>query len=148
MEKNNQMKTYILDTSVVVKWFSGYIEDNNDTALRLRQNILQGEYAVIVPDLLFYEFANALRYNARFHVKDVHDAVKSVADMGFHVKGIEPDTLARAIEIAYKYNVTVYDTYFFALAQIENKPMITADYRFVERMKGFKNIIKLSDFVL
>lgn len=64
----------------------------------------------------------------------------------FYASG--PDTLARAIEIAYKDHVTLYDTYFFALAQIENKPKVTADYRFVERMKGNKNIIKLSDFVV
>jgi hypothetical protein len=31
------------------------------------------------------------------------------------------------------------------LSRIERKPLITADYKFVERMKGTKGIIKLSD---
>ncbi len=141
------MKAYILDTSVVVKWFSKYSEDDLETSLQIRQDILDGKYAVVVPTLMFYELANALRYNPRFDAKDVNEALSSVIEMGFEVKGIEAGTMARAVETAFKFHATVYDTYFLALSQTENKSLITADYRFVERMKGFKNIIKLSDFV-
>jgi len=39
----------------------------------------------------------------------------------------------------------VYDAYFLALSIKEGKPFITADYRFMGRVKGFREIIKLSD---
>lgn len=52
---------------------------------------------------------------------------------------------SRAIDIAFRFNVTVYDAYFMALSQIENKPFLTADYKFIKRVKGFKGVIKLSD---
>ncbi len=147
MEKNLTVNTYILDTSVVVKWFSSHSEDDRVASLRLRQDILNGECAVVAPTLLFYELANALRYNPRFNAKDVNDAVNSVMEMGFEVYGVEVDTMAQAVEMAFRFHVAVYDTYFLAVSQTKKKPLLTADYRFADRMKGFKNIIKLSDFV-
>ncbi|NOZ68158.1 MAG: type II toxin-antitoxin system VapC family toxin [Deferribacteres bacterium] len=139
------MKTYVLDTSVIIKWFSEYNEDDLDKALILRTRILQDKCSVIVPALMFYELANALRYNTRFTDEDVKDAVKSVIDMGFSVKDLEASVIARAVEIAFRYGVTVYDAYFLALSQIEKKPFITADYKFIKRIRGFKNIMRLSE---
>lgn len=139
------MKGCVLDTSVVIKWFSEYNEDGLDKALSLRDKILKGEYSATVPDLIFYELANALRYNPQFDIKDVKDAINSVIDLGFEIKGIDNFTQERAIETAYKFKVTVYDAYFLALSQIVNKPFITADYKFTERIRGFKNIIRLSE---
>ncbi|OGF62745.1 MAG: hypothetical protein A2Y62_06330 [Candidatus Fischerbacteria bacterium RBG_13_37_8] len=46
------------------------------------------------------------------------------------------------IEIAYAYNVSVHDSCYLALSQIEDKPFIIANYKFVERIKGFKRVIK------
>ena len=139
------MNKYVLDTSVVIKWFSEYAEDDLDKALGIRDNILGAEHSAIIPDLVFYELANALRYNSRFNEKDVIDAVNSVFDIGLDVKAIEPAIMRHAVKIAYKYNVTVYDSFFLALAQVENIPFITADYKFCKRLRHFKNIVKLSD---
>ncbi len=139
------MKGCVLDTSVVIKWFSEDNEDDIDKALSLRDKILKGEYPATVPDLIFYELANALRYNPQFDIKDVKDAINSVIDLGFEIKGIDEITLGHAVEAAYKFKVTVYDAYFLALSQIVSKPFITADYKFTERVRGFKNIIRLSD---
>ena len=138
------MRTYVLDTSVVIKWFSDYEEDDLDNALSLRDKILKDKCTIIVPDLIFYELANALRYNPRFTDKDVKDAVKSVIDIGFEVRELEEAVIARAVEIAFKYTVTVYDAYFLALSQLEKKNFITADYKFIKCIKGFKNILSLS----
>lgn len=145
MERSGQMKKFVLDTSVVVKWFSEYDEDDLDKALGLRSGVLEGTVAVIVPDLLFYELSNALRYNPRFTASDVKEAIQSVVDMGFEVKGIGAHIIDRAVEIAFDYNVTLYDSYFLALSQVEKKPLITADYKFYERVKRIKSIVKLSD---
>jgi len=47
----------ILDTSVVVKWFSE--EEYTDKALVIREKIRIGEERVVVPDLLLYELASS-----------------------------------------------------------------------------------------
>ena len=139
------MKQYILDTSVIIKWFSELDEDDLDKALNLRHEFLNRKCSISVPDLLFYELANALRYNDHFESQDVKDALKSVIDMGFVVVGIQANVINLAIDIAFKNNVTIYDSCFLALSQIEKMPLITSDYKFVDRIRGIKNIIRLYD---
>ena len=138
------MKGFVLDTSVVLKWFSEFGENDLPQAFQLRQALLDGSVTFTVPELLFYELSNALRYNPSLSSKDVREALDSVMDMGFVVKGVDKGVMADAISIAFRYGVTVYDAYFLALARTERKPLIIADYKFVERVKASKEIMRLS----
>jgi predicted nucleic acid-binding protein len=139
------MRGFVLDTSIILKWFSESGESDVDQALQLRESMLEGSVFFIVPDLLFYELANALRHNPKFSTKDVEQAVRSVFEMGLEVKSVNEEVMREAISLAFKHDVTVYDAYFLALSKREGKPFITADYRFMGRVKGFREIIKLSD---
>ncbi len=78
-----EMTGYVLDTSVIIKWFSTHGEEDLESALRLRDGLVSGNCTAVVPDLLFYELANALRYNPNFNCDDAKDAVAAVNDMGF-----------------------------------------------------------------
>lgn len=140
------MKRFVLDTSVVIKWFSEHGEDDLASALAIREGISEGTLEVAVPDLLFYELANALRFNPKFSADDVGQAVKSVHDMGFGIRPVEPAVLELSIDMALKFNLTVYDAYFLSLAQSEEQPLITADYKMAGRMKGAKYLMRLSEF--
>lgn len=139
------MRSFVLDTSVLLKWFSEFGESDLDQALQLRESMRVGTDIFTVPGLLFYELANALRHNPKFSTKDVEQAVHSVFDMGFEVRSVDEEVMREAISLAFKYQVAVYDAYFLALAKKEAKPFITADYRFMGRVKGFREIIKLAD---
>jgi predicted nucleic acid-binding protein len=139
------MKGFVLDTSVVLKWFSEFGETDLPQAIQLRQAMLDGSVLFTVPELLFYELSNALRYNPNFSSRDVQEALDSVIDMGLVVKGVDKRVMADAISIAFKYGVTVYDAYFLALSRVERKPLIIADYKFAEKIKASKEILRLSD---
>jgi predicted nucleic acid-binding protein len=89
--------------------------------------------------------ANALRYNPNLSAKDVNEALDSILDVGFEVRRADKKTMQDAINIAFKYNITIYDAYFIALSRVEGKPLITADYKLTERVKTIKGIIKLLD---
>ncbi len=141
------MRGFVLDTSVVLKWFSESGEGDLDQALQLRQSMLDRNVFFVVPDLMFYELANALRHNPNFSKEDVGRAVHSVFEMGFAVQGVDAGVMGEAISLAFKRNVTVYDAYFLALSRKEGKPFITADYRFMGRVKGIRGIIRLSDIL-
>lgn len=137
------MKEFVIDTSVVVKWFSKD-EDDSAIALHLRQEMLDGHCTLIAPDLLIYELANALKYNPNFTSKDVKASMDSVYNMGIDIRGVDNLVITHAIEIAFKFNATIYDACFMALSRIEKKPFLTADYKFAKRIKGFKDVIRLS----
>ncbi len=99
----------ILDTSVVVKWFSE--EDFTDKALEIRERIRMGEERVIVPDLLLYELANALKYNPSFDANDVSDALTSIFDMDVNIVTPMRGIINVAVSLAFEYDITVYDAF-------------------------------------
>jgi len=140
------MTGYVLDTSVVFKWFSESDETDLNNAYSLRRGILEGAYSVTVPDLLFYELANALRYNPGLSSEEVIAAVDAIFNLEFDVRSITTELASSAVRLAYSCNITVYDACFLALAQKEKKILITADYKFYERAKGEKRIVRLTDF--
>jgi predicted nucleic acid-binding protein len=75
MERKQKVKTRprVLDTSVVVKWFSSADEKDLEKSLMLRQEHIDNPGLFVIPDLLYYELANALRYNPRFSLNtDFH----------------------------------------------------------------------------
>ncbi|MFQ5685319.1 MAG: type II toxin-antitoxin system VapC family toxin [Candidatus Scalindua sp.] len=137
------MNEFVIDTSVVVKWFSKD-EDDSETALHLRQDMLDGYCTLIAPDLLIYELANVLKYNPNFTIKDVKVSMDSVYNMGIDIKRVDSLVITHAIEIAFEFNVTIYDACFMALSQIVKKPFLAVDYKFTKRIKGYKDIIRLS----
>ena len=92
------MKEFVLDTSVVLKWFSAFGESDLSKALRLRKEMLEGTVVFVVPELLFYEMANALRYNPKLSARDVNGALDSILDVGFEVRRVDKKTMQDAIK--------------------------------------------------
>lgn len=73
-------KVLVLDATVAVKWFTN--EPLRDKALLIRDKYVKGLVDLIAPGLLFYEVANALRYNPRFGVEEVKNALKALEKLG------------------------------------------------------------------
>src|SRR6266498_1518988 len=137
------MSGYVLDTSVVIKWLCAHDEGDLPAALRLRDEIVSGEHEVVVPGLLYCELANALRYNPNFVCDDVKMAMTAIEEMDLPVRVVDRQLLAKAVDIAFACDVTVYDSSFLALAEIERKQLVTADYRFFKRVAQLSSIIRL-----
>jgi len=74
---------YVLDASVVVKWFVE--EEGKEIALSIRDKFWRREIDIVVPDLLLYEISNALRYNPNLNEQDVKNAVDSIINMGIRI---------------------------------------------------------------
>jgi predicted nucleic acid-binding protein len=56
-----EKEALVLDASVIVKWFCE--EEYTDIALGIRKRFFNGVLNVVVPELMFYEVSNAIRYN-------------------------------------------------------------------------------------
>jgi len=59
-EKEEQVKDLVVDSSVVIKWFSD--EEDTEKALKIREDFLKGKNIIAVPDIQIYEIANALSH--------------------------------------------------------------------------------------
>ena len=132
----------ILDASVAVKWFT--MEPLRDKALIIRNKYVNGELDLEAPSLLYYEVANALRYNPRFGIEEVRSAVRALEDLAITIYDFKGELASRAVELAYRFGITVYDAAYVALAAIRNATLYTADKEVVVKVSS-ENVKHLSE---
>ncbi|GBC71180.1 hypothetical protein HRbin02_00959 [Candidatus Calditenuaceae archaeon HR02] len=135
-------KILVLDASVAVKWFN--VEPLRKEALTIRNRYANGEIDLIAPVLLHYEVANALRYNPRFGIEDVKTALKALEDMSITTYEFKGELRERAVELAYKFGITLYDAVYVSLAMLQNATLYTADKEVVAKVP-LTNIKHLSE---
>lgn len=141
------MKTYVIDASIAVKWYSAFVEDDLTNADRLLQNYVDGSCGFIAPTLIAYELANALRFNPNFNVTDVKRALSDFFDLQITLED-PTGYMDSALDLAFKYSLTIYDAVYAALSQTTGIPLITADYKFYSRAKSLPFIEALKDLKL
>jgi len=145
MAGESPVRAYIIDSSIAVKWFSQ--EAGTEAALVLRENAFSGKCRLEAPDLLLFELADALRFNSCFNADDVKLALGSILNMGISFHPAEGPLLSRAVDLAFRYRMTVYDGCFIALADIRGLTLITADEKLMEKAGNHAGLVRLSDAV-
>jgi predicted nucleic acid-binding protein len=137
-------RSVLLDSSVVIKWFRKD-EVLRDRAIQLRQAYLDGQLTIYVPDLLVYEIANVLRYKPDLDRAQVQQALESLYAMQIKIEDITAGVIRRAIEIAYSYDITVYDAAFVAMAEHLETDFITADEKLGQKLQNISYVRYLAD---
>jgi predicted nucleic acid-binding protein len=129
---------YVIDASVALKLFLP--EADSPLAERLVVRAPQ----LLAPDLLLIEAANGLWSNARRSrtntsaftdkAKFADEAIKILADG--RIELVDSDKLASlAFKLALELDHPVYDCTYLALAIEEDKVFVTADKRFLSRIR-------------
>ena len=120
MEKQEK----VVDASVIVKWFLN--EENSEKARMIKSDLESGNISIIVPELLFLEISNSLRYK-KVKEKNILVANKILFGAGFDVAKLSEWVMIKTIENSVRYNITVYDALYITLAQIHGTFLVTAD---------------------
>jgi predicted nucleic acid-binding protein len=123
---------WVLDSSVVIKWFIP--EADRPAALELRTS----GAAFAAPDLLFVESANILwKLVKRGEIEPDRATaiIEEIAAASWNVHANQ--SLARdAIDLALASGASAYDASYVALAMRLNTSCITADRKLVEKLRG------------
>ncbi len=119
----------IIDASVAVKWFAK--EENSDIAIGLRDKHKNDEIILIVPELLFLEVINALKYKKE-NLEKLREVNKELWNFQLSVKKLNNDLINKAIDISIENNFTIYDSIYVALAQMNDCELITGDEELAE----------------
>lgn len=127
------MSVYVLDASVVLKWFIP--EAYSDLA----RTLLDGSHEYVVPDLLFAETANVIWKKVRRSELTPQRGQRLVWDIGrIGVETVSSRALAEeALLLANATGQTVYDCMYVALAARLDTRSITADDRLVSALSIF-----------
>ena len=127
------MKTaYVVDASVVVKWFVPEIHSRH--ALRL----LRKGIALKAPELIQAEVGNILWKKCRAGELDGTTAGEILDNFKRSPLVVQPHGpfMKLAWEIALKHRQTFYDSLYLALAMTEKARMVTADRKFYDALAG------------
>jgi predicted nucleic acid-binding protein len=125
------MKGAVVDASVAVKWVVD--EPDSDLAALL----LDGR-PLLAPDLLWVECGSVLWTKVRRGVLPAADAALA----GRVLRGADIETVAGrlllddALSLALRLDHPVYDCLYLALAIQRERPFVTADRRFAERVEA------------
>jgi predicted nucleic acid-binding protein len=122
MERHREV---ILDSSVVVKWFSKEVK--SEEALRIMDSYIEGSTEIIVSDILLCEVANALRYKPDYTPEKLKNALTQLFNLRMKITHLNGELMNRAGEIAYEGKITLYDALPVAIAENRKTVCITAD---------------------
>jgi len=119
------MTPYVVDASVVVKWFIPEIL--TDFAIEL----LQPDNTLLAPDLLVPEVSNTLWKKVRREELTLDDALQCLADLSRMPLQLNPSAefIEDALRLSATEGMTAYDGLYLALASNLDCRMVTADAR-------------------
>ncbi|MBN2073550.1 MAG: type II toxin-antitoxin system VapC family toxin [Actinobacteria bacterium] len=136
---------FVLDSSVIIKWFSFIKEDFVEEALKILKLYKNNEIKILIPDLSIYEVSNALRYNSNFSRAEVKEILKKLIDLDLNIIHVDDKLIESAIELSYSDEITVYDAVFIAISRERKIPLISSNPKH-HRLSINRNIIPLEDF--
>ena len=122
---------YVLDASVAAKWYLPRGENLVDESVRLLNDYTSDLTRLAVPDLFWPEmgsiFWKAVR-NKRMSGQSADEALQSLSELQLPTFPSYP-LLRDAYRIATRFQCTVYDCTYVALAVAAKQPLVTADER-------------------
>ena len=130
------MKNFVVDASVVLKW---YLPDEHGVsqALSLLAELVEGGVTLHAPNLIDYEFVNAMWVAGRMGTITVEDrdgAVKNFLNIEI-IKAHIGELFESLLRFATEYNRSCYDASYLALSEIVGAPLITSDKRLYNAVK-------------
>jgi predicted nucleic acid-binding protein len=131
----------VVDSCVVAKWIVPE-QDSDKARAMLKEAVSAGDELVVV-DIVLPELVNVIWKRRRRGLTTLEEARALLKDIGDLPIRVEPSAplLAAAFEIAVKYDRSVYDALFLALAEKLKARGVTADEPlFTAARAGFPQI--------
>lgn len=134
----------VVDASVVIKWFIE--EEYSREARLLRKAYEDGIIDVAAPTLLPYEVLNALKYSGAFGEDELKEVASILDDFQFTLYNLEGKQALKAIELAMRKGITIYDASYVALALMLNTILYTADEKLLKKVHDLGVARHIKDF--
>ena len=110
---------------MLVKWFVE--EADTPPALSLKTAYLEGTCEVASLDFALLELANALQRSKGFSAAEIKRCCDELYALDLDLVALLPGLLHATVDLASRWNLTVYDAAYLALAKELGAQLITAD---------------------
>jgi predicted nucleic acid-binding protein len=136
---------YVVDASVLVKWFLHQQEADRDQALALRELHISGRSTLFIPQFALLEVLNVVRFSPKAKEEDGELALEALQDLHLQTKPLEFDLMRKANAIAWAYKISIYDALYVALAEQVGYPLITSDQAMIRKLRGHSIVVPLKE---
>ena len=126
-----EKREIVTDASVVAKWFLD--EEFSEKARFIRDSLILQKLTISVPSLLFYETLNALRYTHLYDASELASVARSLSKYGFNIHEPRGRLYEETARTSQKYNISIYDAAYLALASYLHTTLYTADLELVQK---------------
>lgn len=145
-EPASNLKAYVIDASVVLKW-TLKSEAYADKAIAVLDDFLAGGITLLAPENILYEVPGALKtavVRKTVTLKDAEEAVGAFYDLGIKTVGSRALTL-RAFSLASERMLSFYDSLYLALAEASGYPLLYADEKITKALQSIPGLL-ISDY--
>jgi len=115
----------------------------------IRDKYISGEVQLYAPPLIRYEVSNTIwKAVTKRRVMSPRDAIKALNNIFVlypKIIKLRKGDFLKALRLAIKYNITVYDATYLVLRDIIGGIFITADKKLFDKIKNMKNVVFISD---
>ncbi len=138
------MTPYVVDSSIVFKWYrQPGDEEYVAQAVSILEHHLHGNFEIHVPDLLFYELGNILRFKETLVSKDALTILRETFALDLQIHPIDLLLSQEAFRFARDHEITFYDASFVALSHLLQASFITADKKLFAKVRTLPTAIFL-----
>ena len=140
------MTRYVVDSSVAFKWYrQPGDEEYVPQAVSILENHLQGNSEIHVPDLLFYELGNILRFKESLVSKDPLTILQETFALALRIYPVDLLVAEEAFRFAHRYDITFYDAAFIALSYLLQASFVTADKKLLAKVQTLPGVLFLGN---
>jgi predicted nucleic acid-binding protein len=136
---------YVVDASVLIKWFLHQQDADHGRALALRELHISGRSTIFIPHHALLEVLNAIRFSPKADEEAGEMALETLQDLHLETNVADVNLLRKANAIAWAYKITIYAALYVALAEQVGYPLITADEIMVKKLKGHSIVVPLRE---
>ena len=123
-----------MDASVAFKWFVE--EPGSDEARLLAEDYSKRLVDLASVELLPFEVLNALRYAPDTGLEELKLVARSLDKLSLDLRPLTGDLSERSTENALRYGISIYDSSYISLGELEEMPVYTANARLIKKVGG------------
>jgi predicted nucleic acid-binding protein len=138
------IQTWVVDSSVILKWMLTHKEDWLDKADLLLKRFISGKIKLAAPVLAKYEVANAIRFKS-YSNQEKLDFIKRFSEIPLKYYQVSAEQIEDIMILANDRGITFYDAVFMELAQRLNATLITANPKHQKSLPGVK-VVDLKNY--
>jgi len=144
--KEDIKRKYILDASVIIKWYFFENESDLEIANYIHEKVIRDEIIIASPDLMIYEVLNFFIFKLEIPSGKIADMLSELNDIIFIIN-TDISIQKKAFEISRKIKNPIYDSLYLSLSQSLDCPLITADNKLKQdARKENYSVLLLSEF--